>query len=298
MKNPGKKLFALLLCVMLCCSLMPVYARTEKQDQPTEYPWNFPVFKLNSNGTDQDAANAAAPVVTVHGSDCQLRQIICGYNKTVKLTVDASGGTGTLKYQWYDVKQENFNTETGEITFKSSDAISGATKRNYTTPAITTEMSMSSSSAFPKVYGCVVTDQAGKTGNAIFAVFSFTNYYDPDPVSYGNGVSLLLLGISINNGYVYYDISDSGESSGGSQYSGEPVFVLPTKYEVYRKEKGGSWKSLKTLKGPGPADIPLEEFNPQPYITDFVDKTAKMGVTYLYKYRSYLNGKYTKFCPA
>ncbi len=292
-----KKIFALLLCLMLCISLAaPAFARAERPAQTADLPGMFPVLRSFGAGNSPDGAKASAPSVTVYGSDCRLRAIFCGYGDTVKLRVSASGGTGTLKYQWYAISESNFNTETGEVTYTPSDAISGATSAKYTTPAITAQMDKNDY----KLFGCVVTDSKGRTGDALFQLSAVVNQMAPDPVSYNNGVSILVAGFTLNGGYVYYNLNDEGISTGDIQLYSDPVYTFGTKYQIYRKEKGGKWQSLKTITGPKVEDVPIGEISdwPSESVTDYVDKTAKMGVTYTYRYRTYVNGKYTSYSEA
>ena len=289
MKNFSRKLIALLLVVMFCCSLMPVYASPSERTHPFELPVAFPYSDLFRGGSRSVSNESEGPTVCIHGTETYLREVLCGYNNTVKLRVDASGGSGSLKYQWYDVSMDNLDTSTWQITFKSSEAISGATKSTYTTPAITKMMSMDDPF---KIYACRVTDSNGKKGWAAFLVTSIVELMEPDIVSYDNGVSLLLLGATLKSGYVYVDFGSDEQ-----HLSGDPQWTLASKYQVYRKESGGKWASLKTVTGPG-VDVPLDGESEEDYTIDFVDTTAIMSKQTAYKYRAYLNGKYTPFCPA
>ncbi len=288
MKNLSKKLFALLLCAVFCCSLMPVYARTEEPSRSVRMPVSFPdAGKLGSGDSAMGSGGSLGLTVTVAGSETDFRMIACGYNKTVKLKVSATVDSGTLKYQWYEIKEENINFETGSYTYSSSDAISGATSASYTTPKITTDISEGKN----RYFACVVTDKKGATASAMFSVSSYVNLYSSDPVNYPDGVSVIGFALSYTGGYVYTD--DGGQTV---QQTSSLAFSIAEKYQFYRKPSGGSWASLKTAKSPVSEAPPMESsYNVFDYWLDYTDKTAEMGKKYAYKVRAYINDTWTPF---
>ncbi len=103
MKNIGKKLFALLLCVMLCCSLMPVYASPE---DPVTYDGAalFSGFGMSGGDAVNGHGNNGLKVYAA-GSDGigEVCQYMVGWNQTATLKVKATGGAGSYKYPWYTV---------------------------------------------------------------------------------------------------------------------------------------------------------------------------------------------------
>ena len=284
MKNICKKLFALLLCVMLCCSLMPVYADAGK-----------PVWATGEDeASSETGAKAYGGPAVANGSDHGLiawvyaantghfQKIECGFNRTAKLKVVASVSDGTpIAYQWYELNQEDVvDIYSGSFSYTASQAISKANKSTYTTTAMTEKTPS-------HYYGCVATDIDGATAQVLFEVSaSFDTFYNP-PVNTGNGVYLpYLFAITIDQGY-YYSLGH------GSSFP-TPVYTLSnaTKYEIFRTETGGKWKSLKTIEGGGPTG-PEYGGSWNDYIRNYMDKTTKMGVTYYYRYRAYLNEAWT-----
>ncbi len=285
MKNIGKKLFALLLCATLCCSMFSAYAGTASPS------WNgrvSTVTEVPAPSVKPHASNSSGGTlgltVTVAGSETDFRQMQIGINRSTTLKVTATVNDGSaVKYQWYELKESDIDLSTGEFTYKASQAISGATKASYKTPVLTKIEN--------RYFVCVVTDKKGATASAMFIV---TAIYDmmmglsnaPD------GVGLVMLGMSIDKGYYYYD---GGEPAISKTY----VLCTPTKYEIYRKAEGGKWASLKKIAGPGPeGPVWGGSSSPAEYATSYTDKTAKMGTKYAYKVRGYMNEMWSLFSTA
>ncbi len=284
MKNIGKKLFALLLCVMLCCSLMPVYADAGK-----------PVWATGeAEASSETGVKAYGGPAVANGSDHGLvawvykanigtfQKIECGFNRTAKLKVVASVSDGTpIKYQWYELNAEDVDISLGTFSYTASQAISQANKSTYTAPARTEKKT-------GHYYGCVVTDIDGATAQVLFEVSPFYDDFFNPPVNTGNGVYLpYLFAITIDEGYFYY-IGQYGSGKPTSVYS----LSNATTYELFRTETGGKWKLLKTIEGGGPTG-PDFGGSWNDYIRTYMDKNTKMGVTYYYRYRAYLNDAWT-----
>lgn len=70
--------------------------------------------------------------------------------------------------------------------------------------------------------------------------------------------------------------SDTETTPNSIRLSGYQDGIVPTAYEIYRKEGSSSWKMIKTVKSKG-ADGGFE----------YIDTTVSKGKTYRYKFRSY-----------
>ena len=169
MKNIGKKLFALLLCVMLCCSLMPVYASSE---DPVTY--DSAALFSGSGLSGGDAVNGHGNnglKVYAAGSDGigEVCQYMVGWNQTATLKVKATGGAGSYKYQWYTVDPSgvSWDDEKYDWIFKKKEAISGATKSSYKIESFADNKIL--------YYACTVKDADGQYGSVFFMAAAY--YY-------------------------------------------------------------------------------------------------------------------------
>ena len=362
MKTLWKRSLALLLCLILCGSLLPVHALAEgetepaipeeesavlpEEDAPAEEPDEpdaqgeepdapsgepelpedpageepaaeepeaeavepeadpaeaeavdedaaAPEFDLNGEGTGNylmSSGGSLGLTVIVNGSTSgdDMADVTVGWNCTVALKVKATVNSGSLKYQWYTVAENDINFDTGKFTYRSKNAISGATSAKYTTPKVTWTYESA------KYYACVVTDKKGATASAMFKVGAAIGLTDLDQPKYAEtllestpeGVFLCeMSGITFAQGQVLI------ETANDTIQSPEDNYPFATKYQIYRKASGGSWTALKTVT----ADKSSGNFGA---FTTYVDTTAKMGTKYAYKYRAYLNGAWSPFTIA
>ncbi len=274
MKNPGKKIFALLLCVMLCCSLMPVYA----ESKAPYYEGTGPKSAVSYVDT-RSTGGTLGLTVRPYGADegYEERAYDLGWNHTVKLRVSVTGG-GTVTYQWYTVdKPEDIGWDGSDFTFAARTKIKGATKSSYTPPVATDGKS--------HFYVCTVKDKNGDDASALFIVNNWF-YQEDTPVLVNQPAGVYIpnmFAVTFGEGYAYYESGPAGTISGGNY-----EYAFSEKYQVYRKESGGKWGALKTVK----------RTTSEGSSTEFTDKTAKMGVRYAYKYRSYMNEAWGPFSAA
>ncbi len=280
MKNIGKKLFALLLCVMLCCSLMPVYASPE---DPVTY--DGAALFSGSGLSGGDAVNGHGNnglKVYAAGSDGigEVCQYMVGWNQTATLKVKATGGAGSYKYQWYTVDPSgvSWDDEKYDWIFKKKEAISGATKSSYKIESFADDKLL--------YYACTVKDADGQYGSVFFmaAAYYYLGGGGLDFILYNSGSGVAtdtLFGRTFKPGT--HDIQMACPTGHVSDSNFELIYA--EKFNIYRKEKGGKWKSLATVAGNPDVEMAYS----------YVDKKTEMGKTYVYKFRAYLNGKWTPF---
>ena len=172
MKVHGKKLFALLLCLILCCSFPAAYA-----DRIPRVADSGSVAAPNSSG------GMLGLNVYRYGSEIEADYSVysIGWNRNVKLRVKADGG-GSKTYQWFTLNYEDYSWDGTDWVFSDNiKPIPGATKSSYTIP-VATDMDYD-------LFACTVTDQNGDDASAIFEVYCNVVIADADFYSTPSGVA-------------------------------------------------------------------------------------------------------------
>ena len=272
MKHFSKKLFAMLLCVMLCGSLVQVYAETKDPFYEGTGPRSC-VSYFETRSTGGTLGLTVRPYGAQDGYED--REYRLGWNYSVKLRVSVTCDSA-VTYQWYTVDNpEDIGWDGTDFTFKARTKISGATKSSYKPPVNSDDQR--------HYYVCTVKDKNGDDASALFSVYNW--YYqidDPIAISYPTGVFIPnMFCNTFAKGSYHYDSGPVGRISVDDGY----VMGYAERYQIYRKESGSKWKALKTVT----------ETNQDGGTTEYTDTTAKMGVTYAYKYCSYLNGAWVPF---
>ena len=281
MTNYGKRLFALLLCILVCFSATQVFA-SEKRGKEKE---NTKFFGLSKPGIDKSVRSSGGDLglkVTVSGSSSDFRCIRCGFNKEVEIAVDASVDFGSLKYQWYKLKPNNVNYDTGEFSYTDKDEISGATANSYVVPARTNKVTV--------YYACIVSDDYGDTASALFVIEATYEVYEPNIGRSPTGFKLFgMFAYSIAEGYQYTD-----SQYGNFQKTSDCRYTLPTEYIIYRQKNNGKIKTIEVIEVLDPEIINDPHVVWEDYVMDYTDTAVEMGEAYYYSYSAYLNGAWTQ----
>ena len=197
MKHFVRNLFSVLLCAVLCCSMMPAYAaegptasaEVSGSAIPNDGTLRIPFGTAGSLGLD----------VHVSGTTSVLREYFIGWNRTLKLETEASTESGSVAaYQWYAVPRKQLSYDDTALTFPDSCAIQDATSSSYTPPVISADTVIT--------YVCAVTDSNGDTAAAAFTIEPVMQRSIPYPQNGPNGIVVKnIVAISIGQGYEYRD---------------------------------------------------------------------------------------------